>query len=122
MATIKELRRLAQVEVLNASLKQGLTENLLHTELEPGLDVDSDAEIEEYIRNTTWGHHACCTAKIGADNDPMAVLDSRFRVRGVRNLRVVDASVFPFIPAYFISVPILNMAAKASNDIADVSV
>ena len=52
-----------------------------------------------------WGHHACGTCKIGKDDDPDAVLDGDFRVRGVKNLRVVDASVFPKIPGYFIVTP-----------------
>jgi choline dehydrogenase-like flavoprotein len=42
-----------------------------------------------------WGHHASCTCPIGAADDPLAVLDADFRVRGSERLRVVDASVFP---------------------------
>ncbi len=44
----------------------------------------------------------------------MAVLDSKFRVRGVDNLRVVDASVFPKIPGTFIALPIIMISEKAS--------
>ncbi len=47
----------------------------------------------------------------------MAVLDSKFRVRGTKNVRVVDASVFPFIPGFFIVTPIYMIAEKASEDI-----
>jgi choline dehydrogenase len=43
----------------------------------------------------------CCTAAIGADGDANAVLDKDFKVRGVGNLRVVDASAFPWIPGAF---------------------
>ncbi|MGH9799046.1 MAG: GMC oxidoreductase, partial [Blastocatellia bacterium] len=46
---------------------------------------------------------------------PMAVLDSDFRVRGVKNLRVVDAGVFPHIPGYFIVLPIYMISEKASE-------
>lgn len=47
------------------------------------------------ITGQTFGHHPTSTAAIGKDGDPNAVLDARFRVRGVKGLRVVDASVFP---------------------------
>jgi choline dehydrogenase len=45
----------------------------------------------------------------------MSVVDSNFRVIGTRNLRVVDASVFPTIPGYYVTVPILMMSEKASD-------
>ena len=58
-----------------------------------------------------------CSAKIGADSDPTAVLDSKFRVRGTSNLRVVDASVFPKIPGTFIVLPIYMVSEKATDTI-----
>jgi choline dehydrogenase len=60
-------------------------------------------------------HHASCTCAIGADTDPMAVLDSRFRVRGVSGLSVVDASVFPKILGYFVALPTYMVSQKASE-------
>ena len=48
-------------------------------------------------------------------NDGSAVLDNNFRVRGTTNLRVVDASVFPYIPGFFIVTPIYMIAEKASE-------
>lgn len=87
----------------------------LEEEVLPGPDVISDEEIKTYIRDQAWGHHCSCTCKIGADDDPMAVLDGDFRVRGVNNLRVVDASVFPHIPGYFIVLPIYMISEKASD-------
>ena len=67
------------------------------------------------MRTHAWGHHASCTCKIGRDDDPMAVLDGSFRVRGAQNLRVVDASVFPRIPGYFIVTPTYMISEKASD-------
>jgi choline dehydrogenase len=61
------------------------------------------------------GHHACGTCKIGRDGDPDAALDSRFRVRGVAGLRVVDASVFPRIPGVFIVTNVYMAAEKAAD-------
>ncbi len=52
---------------------------------------------------------------MGAKNDPLAVVDSEFLVRGTKNLRIVDASVFPKIPGLFIVVPIYMAAEKASE-------
>ncbi len=86
-------------------------------EVWPGPSVQTQAEVESFVKAEAWGHHASCTCKIGADDDPMAVLDSKFRVRGTKNLRVVDASVFPKIPGFFIVVPIYMVAEKATGDI-----
>jgi choline dehydrogenase len=89
------------------------------SELVPGKDLDQDDELRGFIKNEAWGHHACGTCKIGPEGDPMAVLDSRFRVRGTHRLRVVDASVFPRIPGFFIVTPIYMIAEKASDVILD---
>ena len=81
----------------------------------PGREVQSEEAIGEYVKENAWGHHASCTNPIGADGDPMAVLDSKFRVRGVAGLRVVDASVFPKIPGVFIQAPIYIVSEKAAS-------
>ncbi|KAK7408780.1 hypothetical protein QQX98_009024 [Neonectria punicea] len=85
------------------------------TEVLPGADVTSQADIETYIKDTAWGHHASSTCPIGADDDPLAVLDSNFRVRGVAGLRVVDASVYPRIPGTFTAVSTFMVAEKAAD-------
>lgn len=79
--------------------------------------TDSDEKLDEWITEEAWGHHASCSNKIGGDNDPMAVLDSKFRVRGIDSLRVVDASAFPRIPGVFPVLPIMMMSEKATEDI-----
>jgi len=81
----------------------------------PGASVSTAAQVKQWIKNESWGHHASCTCAIGADGDPMAVLDSKFRVRGVSGLRVVDASIFPKIPGYFVAVPVYMISQKASE-------
>lgn len=86
-----------------------------YDEIWPGPEVRSADEIATWVKDEAWGHHASCTAKIGGDDDPMAVLDSHFRVRGVDGLRVVDASVFPEIPGFFIVMPIYMVAEKATD-------
>jgi choline dehydrogenase len=85
------------------------------TEDWPGSNVSTEAEIKQFIRDEAWGHHASCTCAIGADDDPMAVLDTNFKVRGIDGLRVVDASVFPKIPGFFIAAPLYMVSQKASE-------
>ncbi len=92
---------------------------IIGDELVPGPGINSREKLRDFIQNEAWGHHASCTNKIGADNDDMAVLDSRFRVRKTKGLRVVDASVFPKIPGYFIVTPIYMVSEKASDVIIE---
>jgi len=84
-------------------------------EVWPGPNVTTESEMKDFIKREAWGHHACCTAAIGEDGDPQAVLDGDFRVRGVNGLRVVDASVFPKIPGYYIALPIYMISEKAAE-------
>lgn len=81
----------------------------------PGPAVQSRAELEQFVKDNAWGHHACGTCRIGAGDDAQGVLDGQFRVRGVRGLRVVDASVFPRIPGLFILSAVYMIAEKASE-------
>jgi choline dehydrogenase len=90
---------------------------LIKAELVPGPAYDTPEKVRQFVQDEAWGHHASCTNKIGADNDPEAVLDSRFRVRGTQGLRVVDASVFPRIPGYFIVSAVYMVSEKAAEAI-----
>ena len=81
----------------------------------PGPGYDSPEELRTFIRDNAWGHHASCTCKIGRREDPTAVLDSSFRVLGTEGLRVVDASVFPRIPGFFVVTPVYMISEKASD-------
>ncbi|WP_298913856.1 GMC family oxidoreductase [uncultured Nostoc sp.] len=84
-------------------------------EVIPGPTVQSRDEIIKFVEAEAWGHHASCSNKMGPKNDPMAVVDSEFRVHGTHNLRIVDASVFPRVPGYFIVTPIYMISEKASD-------
>ena len=79
------------------------------------VDLESRRGIDDFVQDRAWGHHASCTCKIGGDDDPDAVLDSKFRVRGVKGLRVVDASVFPKIPGFFVVMPTYMISEKAAD-------
>lgn len=76
-----------------------------------------EAKQAEYFKLQAYSHHATSTCAIGGDVDEMAVLDSKFRVRGVKGLRVVDASAFPVVPGAFPSCPTMMLSAKAAEDI-----
>jgi choline dehydrogenase len=99
------------VRRLTAQLK---TEGLIAEEEEPGDARQSDEELKDYVRTTAWGHHASCSCPIGPREDG-GVLDSDFRVHGTEGLRVVDASVFPRIPGFFIVSAVYMVAEKAAN-------
>ena len=88
---------------------------VVEKELVPGENVSTREQIREFVRNEAWGHHASCTCKMGPNDDEMAVVDSNFRVHGTTNLRVVDASVFPRIPGFFIVTSVYMISEKASD-------
>jgi choline dehydrogenase len=94
-------------------------EGLITSEETPGPAYATADQLRDFVRNEAWGHHASCTCPIGGDADAMAVLDSRFRVRGTKGLRVVDASVFPKIPGYFIVSAIYMVSEKANEVIQE---
>ena len=76
----------------------------------------SDGQIKEAIRATAYtGHHPCSTARMGAANDPTAVLDGQLRVRGMENLRVCDASAMPTQVTGNLNATIIAMAEKAAD-------
>ncbi|KAK4561403.1 hypothetical protein LTR86_004720 [Recurvomyces mirabilis] len=82
----------------------------------PGADnISSEADVKQFIRDEAWGHHASCSAPIGADDDANAVLDTVFKVRGVQGLRVVDALAFPKIPGTFVALPTYMISEKGAD-------
>jgi choline dehydrogenase len=78
------------------------------TEIYPGKTGVTD---EELIRYKFWGHHACGSCAIGE------VVDTKFKVKGTSNLHVVDASIFPKIPGFFIALPVYIISEKAADTI-----
>ncbi|MHA7961078.1 GMC family oxidoreductase [Streptomyces sp. L500] len=84
-------------------------------ELWPGEEIRDHEQIRRFVQDEAWGHHASCTCRMGRADAPEAVVDSRFRVRGVGGLRIVDASIFPRIPGFFIVTPVYMISEKASD-------
>ena len=87
---------------------------LIAEEEVPGSALQSDPSLKAFVRNNAWGHHASCTCAIGPQESG-GVLDSSFRVHGTTGLRVVDASVFPRIPGFFIVSAVYMIAEKAAE-------
>lgn len=99
------------VRNLTAKLQR---EELIVTEEIPGSDCRSIDDLKKFVRDNAWGHHASCTCSIGP-REQNGVLDSNFRVYGTKGLRVVDASVFPRIPGFFIVSSIYMIGEKAAD-------
>ncbi|MEC3952794.1 GMC oxidoreductase [Nocardia sp. CDC153] len=85
-------------------------------ELAPGPDAVTDDELLDYLHKThNTVYHPAATARMGAPDDPMAVLDPELRVKGVRGLRVVDASAMPKLPAVNPNITIMAMGEKCAD-------
>jgi choline dehydrogenase len=84
-------------------------------EFKPGVQFQTDEELTRLAGDiATTIFHPVGTTKMGQDSDPMAVLDARMRVRGIRGLRVVDAGAMPTITSGNTNSPTLMMAEKAA--------
>ena len=87
-------------------------------EISPGAGVETDQEILDWVaRDAETALHPSCTAKMGTD-DAAVVDPTSMRVHGTEGLRVVDASVFPFVTNGNIYAPVMMVAEKAADLIA----
>jgi choline dehydrogenase len=102
--------------VRSITQSEGMREHIAR-EVVPGIEIKTSIQMAEFAKHNAWGHHASCSCKMGAEKDAMAVVDSRFRVRNVDNLRIVDASIFPRIPGFFIVSAIYMISEKAADTI-----
>ncbi|MBQ56992.1 MULTISPECIES: choline dehydrogenase [Pseudomonas] len=85
-------------------------------ELSPGVNVNSDAELDEFVRqHAETAFHPSCTCKMGTDD--MAVVDGEGRVHGLDGLRVVDASIMPLITTGNLNAPTIMIAEKIADKI-----
>jgi choline dehydrogenase len=87
-------------------------------ELQPGEAVQSDAQIDAFIRDKVESaFHPSCSCKMGATEDVMAVVDPETRVRGLERLRVVDSSIMPTVTTGNLNAPTIMLAEKAADHI-----
>ncbi len=110
-ATIRE-----GVRVARRIAAQPAMARYVAAEFMPGGTKTTDDEIDAYIRATSITvHHPLGTCKMGAANDPDAVVDSELKLRGVHNLRIVDASVMPDMVTGNINAAVMMIAEKAAD-------
>ncbi len=104
---------------IRAARKVGATEPMarwITREVFPGPDVQSDEGLSELARAAHHTvYHVSGTCKIGAPDDPAAVVDPQLRVRGIAGLRVADASVFPVITTVNTVVTVLMVGERAAD-------
>jgi len=87
-------------------------------ELSPGAALQSDAELDQFIReHAETAFHPSCSCKMGSAADAMAVVDGQGRVHGLKNLRVIDASIMPLITTGNLNAPTIMMAEKIADQI-----
>jgi len=87
-------------------------------EIQPGDAVQSDAALDDFIReHAESAYHPCGTARMGRADDPMAVVDPECRVIGVEGLRLADSSVFPQITNGNLNAPSIMVGEKAADHI-----
>ena len=85
-------------------------------EIQPGFELQTDAQIDDFIRaHAESAYHPCGTCKMGAADDPLAVVDPQTNVIGVKGLRVVDSSIFPQITNGNLNGPSIMVGEKASD-------
>lgn len=87
-------------------------------EIQPGAACVTDDQIDAFIaEHVESALHPSCTCKMGAVDDPMAVVDPELRVLGVTGLRIVDSSVMPSITTGNLNAPTIMIGEKASDHI-----
>ena len=87
-------------------------------EIQPGTDVQTDAQIDEFIRaKVESAYHPSCSCKMGSPTDKLAVVDPQTRVYGLERLRVVDSSIMPSVTTGNLNAPTIMLAEKAADHI-----
>ena len=97
---------------------QAAMQTHVKSEIQPGSAVQTDAEIDAFIReHAESAYHPCGTARMGRADDPMAVVDPECRVIGVDGLRVADSSIFPQVTNGNLNAPSIMVGEKAADHI-----
>jgi len=104
----------ACVRLTREIIHQSALDDYRGEEIQPGIDVQSDEEIDAFVRQSVESaYHPSCSCKMGTDE--MAVVDSDTKVHGIERLRVVDSSVFPTIPNGNLNAPTIMVAEHAAD-------
>ncbi|CAK5279228.1 unnamed protein product [Mycena citricolor] len=101
------------LEAMRKFASSSLISGFIDKEIFPGPNVS----LRDHVLQHVFGHHLCCTNKMGVKDDKMAVLDGDFRVYGVDALRVVDLSSWADVPGFFVTTPTYMISEKAADSI-----
>lgn len=117
MATEQDWREFRDgIRITREIMAQAALDPYRGREISPGKDVQSDAELDAFIReHAETAYHPSCSCKMGEDD--MAVVDGQGRVHGIEGLRVVDASIMPLIVTGNLNAPTIMMAEKIADNI-----
>ncbi|MEM0935118.1 MAG: choline dehydrogenase [Pseudomonadota bacterium] len=108
----------AAIRLTREIVAQPAFDGLRGAEIQPGVRADSDAALDAVIREEAESaYHPCGTAKMGAPDDPMAVVDPEGRVIGVEGLRVADSSLFPQITNGNLNAPSIMVGEKIADHV-----
>ncbi|KAL7783095.1 choline oxidase [Trichoderma ceciliae] len=112
VAGIKAVRKMAVSEPLKSWIK---------CEVAPGSHITSDEDLNRYARSASQTmFHPACTTKMGdVQNDLLAVVDSRLHVKGINNLRIADAGIFPTMITVNLMLTVLAVGERAAELIAE---
>lgn len=101
--------------------KQAPFKDWIKREVAPGPNVNTDEELSEYGRRVAHTvYHPAGTTKMGdISRDPYAVVDSQLKVRGLKNVRIADAGVFPSMPTINPMLTVLGIGERAAELIAE---
>lgn len=104
----------ASVRLTREIIAQSAMDAYRGSEIQPGEDVQSDDDIDAFIRKEAeTAYHPSCSCRMGEDD--MAVVDSETCVHGIEGLRVVDSSIFPTIPNGNLNSPTIMVAERAAD-------
>ncbi len=104
----------ACVRLTREIMKQSAMDAYRGDEIQPGLDVQTDEQIDAFVRRSVESaYHPSCSCKMGTD--AMAVVDPETKVHGIQGLRVVDSSIFPTIPNGNLNAPTIMVAERAAD-------
>lgn len=119
LATLEDQQTAVEsIKITRKIMQAPALKPLIASEHEPGIEHQTDEELLEYARNrATTIYHPTGTCKMG--HDDMAVVDERLRVKGVKGLRVVDASIMPIIISGNTNAPTIMIAEKAADMIKE---
>lgn len=106
------------IRLIREIFAQDAFKNLICHEIQPGEAIQSDDELDQFIKDhVESAYHPCGTCRMGKADDPMSVVDETGRVIGVQNLRLADSSIFPQITNGNLNGPSIMVGEKVSDHI-----